>query len=277
MMILTCCEFWAGKLVRSFRGLRYVIWTVFFALPSFAFGQSIDVLKLCFESADVRPWRTADGKGLNFDLINGAARQLGIRVIYIGLPWKRCLSELKDNQLDGAFAASFKADRKDIGAFPGGETPDDSKRMHMDSYVVVRKKGSDVRWDGQVFSGLNGAVGIQLGYSIGDQLKAMRLPVDDGSVGLRELLLKLVSGRLGAAAIGGSDAKYLARLDPKLAQQLEVLPALLAKKAYFLMLSHQLLETRPELARRLWQAIEKERKTAAYLKKEEQALIGGQP
>ena len=233
-----------------------------------------ETFNFCYESVDVRPWRTVEGSGLNFDLINAAAAKLGIQIKYEAIPWKRCLAELKANRMDGAFGVSFKADRLDIGAYPGGNPPDDSKRLFTDGYMLVRNKGTRVTWDGKTIGGLDGAVGIQLGYSVGDQLKSMNIPVDDGSINLRELVRKLVAGRIGAAAIGGSDAKYLSSKEPTLASQIEILPLPLVQKPYFLMLSHQVFDANPERALRLWKAIETERKTATYMKREEDALKG---
>ncbi len=233
-----------------------------------------ETLTFCYESVDVRPWRTVEGKGLNFDLISAAAAKLGIQVKYEGIPWKRCLAELKANRMDGAFGVSFKTDRLDIGVYPGGNQPDDSKRLFTDGYMLLRNKGSNVTWDGKAIGGLDGAVGIQLGYSVGDQLKAMNIPVDDGSINLRELVRKLVAGRIGAAAIGGSDATYLSSKEPTLAKQFEILPIPLVQKPYFLMLSHQVFDANPKRALRLWKAIETERKSASYIKREEAALQG---
>ncbi|OYT90799.1 MAG: amino acid ABC transporter substrate-binding protein [Burkholderiales bacterium PBB3] len=233
-----------------------------------------ETLTFCYESVDVRPWRTVEGTGLNFDLINAAAAKLGIQIKYEGIPWKRCLSELKANRMDGAFGVSFKTDRLDTGVYPGGSQPDDSKRLFTDGYMLLRNKGSKVTWDGKSIGGLEGAVGIQLGYSVGDQLRSMNIPVDDGSINLRELVRKLVAGRIGAAAIGGSDATYLSSKEPTLAKQFEILPIPLVQKPYFLMLSHQVFDANPERALRFWKAIETERKSAAYVKREQAALQG---
>lgn len=232
-------------------------------------------LNFCYESADVRPWRTANGSGLNFELINAAARQEGIEIKYHGLPWKRCLVELKMNAMDGALGASFKADRLEIGAYPGGRNANAEQRLHVDRYVVVRRKGSAVRWDGKAFHKLDGAVGIQLGYSIGEQLQSLNLPVDDGSQTARELLMKLTAGRLGAAAMLASEIEYLVRQDAALAGKIDILPRPLVEKPYFLLLSHRLVMTDTALAERLWKAIEKERNSAAYRKLEKSALAGG--
>jgi polar amino acid transport system substrate-binding protein len=170
---------------------------------------------------------------------------VGVRVEYVPLPWKRCLSELKANTVDGAIGASFKPDRLEFGVYPGGKSPDTNKRLYIERYVLVRRKFSPVQWNGRAFSNLDGAIGTQLGYSIGDMLQGMKLTVDDGSTTLPELM-----------------------------QKLEVLQTPLAEKPYFLMLSHQLVDTAPALAAEVWAAIEQQRKSAPYRHAEAQALEG---
>jgi polar amino acid transport system substrate-binding protein len=234
-----------------------------------------ETLKLCMESADVRPWRTRDGKGLNFELIDAAAKRINVTVEYRALPWKRCLAELKANAVDGAFAGSFRSDRLVIGAYPGGASPDVEKRLHTDTYVVIRRKDSAVTWDGKQFSGLTGTLGIQLGYSVGEQLASMKIHVDDGSVTLHELLTKVVLGRVDAAAVLEGEVRHLLKTEPALAEKLELLPIPVVEKPYFLLLSHQLVATRPAFAERLWQSIEFTRKSAAYRKAEARMLRGG--
>ena len=58
---------------------------VLICLQSLAVSAA-ETLTFCYESVDVRPWRTVEGKGLNFDLINAAAAKLGIQVKYEGIP-----------------------------------------------------------------------------------------------------------------------------------------------------------------------------------------------
>lgn len=223
-----------------------------------------ETVTLCYEAQDVRPWRTEKGGGLNFALLRMVGQRLDIQFDFQSIPWKRCLAQLKANAVDGAFAVSYKPDRRELGEYPGGDTPDASKRMHTDTYVVLRRKGSKVEWDGKRFSNLEGAVGFQLGYSVGDVLRAQNLPVDEGSQRADELARKLVAGRLGAAAMGGSDAAGLMR--GPLAAQLEQLPIPIIEKPYFLMLSHALVAARPELAASIWSALEQARNSAAYRK-----------
>jgi polar amino acid transport system substrate-binding protein len=245
------------------------------ALVAPAQAQTSDSLTLCFENTDVRPWRTVEGNGLNFDLLREAGRRLGLRFEFQALPWKRCLAQLQANEVHGLFAASFASDRLEVGAYPGGRTPDAAKRMHVDRYVLVRRKGDAVNWDGKAFQNLDGAIGSQLGYSIGAQLRGMGVTVDEGSQNARALVQKLLAGRLAAAALGGSDATGLMAQDVQLAAQVEVLPVPLVEKPYFLMLSHALLKARPELAQRLWATLEEVRQSPAYRKLEKDTLENG--
>jgi len=228
-------------------------------------------LRLCFESATIQPWRTADGKGLNFELLQQVSQRVGQTFTYQALPWKRCLASLQANEVDGAFAASFSPDRLDIGAYPGGKVADPAKRMHTDRYVLIKRKGTAVQWDGKQISHLDGPVGVQLGYSIGAQLRNWGVAVDEGNQGALSLARRLIAGRVAAVAMGGSDATMLFA-QPEFANQLEELPLPLTEKPYYLMLSHHVLAGQPEQAQRIWRAVETVRNSAAYRKLERQAM-----
>jgi polar amino acid transport system substrate-binding protein len=223
-------------------------------------------ITLCFERQEVPPWRTLDGGGLNFELLNEVARRTGVDFDYQSMPWKRCLAQLKANQVGGAFAVSFSRERLALGAYPGGLTPDPERRTHVDRYLLIRRKGSRVDWNGKTFQHLDGRIGFQLGYSVGDFLRAQGVQVDEGSQRSDELLQKLVSGRIDAAALGGGDTLRLVR--GPLAKELEVLPLPLIEKPYFLMFSHTFVAQQPQRAERIWNTIAEVRNSPAYRKRE---------
>ncbi|WP_313034151.1 substrate-binding periplasmic protein [Massilia alkalitolerans] len=237
-------------------------------------------LTLCFERQEVRPWRTLDGGGLNFELLAEVAKRTGVTFDYQSMPWKRCLEQLKANQVGGAFAVSFNRERMALGAYPGvapgapDPRVDASKRMHLDTYMLVRPRGSRLDWDGKAIRNLDGRIGFQLGYSVGDFLRAQGVATDDGSQRSDELMQKLVAGRLAGAAMGGGDAARLMR-GPH-GKRLEMLPLPLMEKSYFLVLSNALVTSQPQLATRLWNAIEEVRNSPAYRKREQQELGGRQ-
>ncbi len=246
----------------------------------FSLSRAAETLVFCYEKSDARPWRTADGQGLNIVLLRLVERETQMSFQYSGLPWKRCLMQLKNNEVAGAIGSSFRADRQAMGVYPGalkaGQLPDAGKRLNMDGYVLLRRKGTAVAWNGKDIVGLEGVVGTQLGYSIIDKLLALGVKVDDGTHGARETLVKLAGGRLGAAALHTGEAEYLLRNTSSLAADLEIFSESLAEKPYFLMLSHQLLATRPELAQRVWNGIEKVRSSAEYQRLEREILARGE-
>jgi polar amino acid transport system substrate-binding protein len=247
--------------------------------PSAVAAPAMDpgTVTLCFERQEVLPWRTLDGGGLNFELLTEVARRTGLVFDYQSMPWKRCLAQLKADQVGGAFAVSFNRERLALGVYPGAHPgdgqADPARRMHVDTYVLARRKGSRVGWDGKRFSNLDGRIGFQLGYSIGDFLRARNLPVDEGSQRSDELVQKLMAGRLAAAALGGGDAVRLVR--GAVAEQIEVLPVPLVEKPYYLVLSRAFVAKHPELAQRIWKTIEEVRASPAYRKRERE-LSGGQ-
>jgi polar amino acid transport system substrate-binding protein len=235
----------------------------------------VETVTLCFERANVTPWRTEQLGGLNFELLRMVEQRLNIHFDFQSVPWKRCLAQLQANAYDGAFAVSYMPERRALGVFPGtgGGGADSARRMHVDRYMLLRRKGSAVEWDGKALRKLQGPVGFQLGYSVGEVLRGLHVEVDEGSQRADELARKLILGRLGAAAMGGSDTAAIMR--GPLAAQLEVLPLPLIEKPYYLVLSHGMAERRPELAQRIWTAMAQVRNSPAYKKMEQAALEGG--
>ena len=236
-------------------------------------GIAAESVTLCNEHADVRPWRTRTGEGLNFLLLNRAARQAGVEFKYQTMTWPRCLALLKTGEMDGAFAASFKEDRLEIGTFPGGATPDHRKRLHSDRYVLVRKRGAAVDWDGRQFNHLSGHIGTQLGYSINDKLKKLGVATDDGAQSAEALLKKLIAGRIAAAAMLEGEVRAVLSASTEYPGAVEILPQPLEEKPYYLMFSHALTQRNPQMTQRIWDAIESVRQSRDY-QREEKAAFG---
>lgn len=230
-------------------------------------------LVFCYEDADVRPWRTARGEGLNFELLDLVAREAKQSFAYVARPWKRCLAELKNNTVDGAIGASWKADRVEFGVYPGDTKVDPGKSLYSEKYIVLRRKGSAVGWDGKAFTQLNGPVGIQLGYSAADNLKALNVAVDDGARGARELFGKLAAGHINLAVSLAGEAQATLADNDKFRDKLEILPIPLVEKPYYLMLSKGVVSARPELAETIWSGIAKARKNPGYLAKEQSVSV----
>ena len=221
-------------------------------------------LSFCIENKDVRPWILREGKGLNIEILDRVAQKLGLNFVYRKAPWQRCFDALKRGEIDGIVGVSYKAERTQYGSYPGGQTPDVRKRLNYDKYVLVRRKGSPVLWDGKTITGLDGAIGTQFGYSVTELLFSQGVRVDQGSPGGAELLHKLSLGRVAAAAMLEGEAKALLASSEFQGENLEIIPIPLVEKPYYLLLSNRLAQHRGDLASAIWNSIEIVRETAEY-------------
>lgn len=223
-------------------------------------------LVFCHEDQDSYPWVLRDRAGLNIVMLRLLERDIGMPIRFLPLPWRRCLAELAANNVDGAFAASFKAERLSMGRYPSGKDgkPDPARRLHMSSYSLYRAKGNALRWNGSRFDGLQGQIGTLTSHSIIDFLLERGVAVDSGSKSPVETLRKVALGRLQGAALQTPRAEHVLAQMPELARQLEREPVLLEERAYYLMLSNRLVDSEPQLADTVWRQIERIRDSAPY-------------
>lgn len=240
--------------------------TLFFSLylASAAVGQT---LKFATEDADSYPWTMKDGSGVNFDLINKAADNIGVKVEFVLYPWKRCLESLKNNTVDGAFSASYKKKRTEMGVYPttADGKPDASRQLHSSTYALYVQNGSDLSWDGEKFVNLTGKIGAPAGYSIIEKLKEKGATVAE--VPSTDKLVKMLAiGRLQGVASLTTQVDYALKNDSAAAGKIKIVEPPLVEKPYYLMLSHKLVKENAALANKLWDEIRKVRESAEYKK-----------
>ncbi len=240
------------------------------AVPSSAFSQPMGsgaeehVIALCFDDSDVLPWRTREKTGLNFEMLKAVSVALGVQFSFHARPWRRCQDQLKKGEFDGSFGMSFTPERQTFAVYPPGAPSDASLRMFEGGYVLVRRRGTAVNFDGQRVSGLTRPIGAESSMSIVADLRRQGYDVDDGAASSMALLLKLMAERIDAAAIGTDQMRdLLLREGPRLSN-LEVLPTPLVIKPYFLVFSKQFVESHPHVAERIWKAIAEHRDSPEY-------------
>ncbi|PHV12532.1 substrate-binding periplasmic protein [Chitinimonas sp. BJB300] len=223
-------------------------------------------IKLCTDNLESFPWLVNGRDGLNIIHLKQVGQKLGIKVEISPVPWVRCLDDMRQGTVDGAFASSFKQDRLAMGFYPGAsDKPDTAKYLMMSGYSLYRLKGNNVSYDGKTISNLTTAVGAQQGYSIIEQLKTMGVRVDDGTRGADDNLRKLVAGRLQVVALQTQEG------DNSIAQsefngKVEKISPPLVEKPYFLMLSKQFYGKYTEFSNEIWDAVVSVRDSPEYKK-----------
>ena len=90
------------------------------------------------------------------------------------MPWKRCLTKMRKNQVDGVFNASFKEKRQKMGVYPfvGGKLSE-IRGTHSSNYVLYRPIGKNVSWNGKGFDNLNTPIVVERGFSIKDDIEKL--------------------------------------------------------------------------------------------------------
>ncbi len=184
----------------------------------------------------------------------------GVRVSLTRVPWTRCLEGVRSNLYDATFNASYTSDRLEAGWYPTldgthGGKPDESKRITVMTYYLYVPAESSLDWDGKHFLNLRGTIGAQLGYSIVQDLKRLGVEVYEVASGARNILRMLQSGRFSGAVLQAVTADGILEGSDEYSGIVKR-PVPVVSKSYYLLLSHGFVEKHPELARRIWQAIE---------------------
>ncbi len=203
------------------------------------------------------PWVLPSGDGLSQRLIAAAAARAGVTVRFTALPWQRGLVQLEGGQLDGVVNASHTRAREAFARYPRDPAGavDASRRLHRESYTLLRRSGDALDWDGTAFHGLTGVVCAQREFSIVAILRGHSVTVDDQLPDLLGNLEKLAAGRAQGAALSAGAAAAALHNHPELARSIEVLPRPLAVRDYFLILAPTVERRSPGLSDRLWGAI----------------------
>ncbi|MEJ8675208.1 transporter substrate-binding domain-containing protein [Chromobacterium amazonense] len=161
-------------------------------------------LQLAVSSALTSPYVIEDPspanplRGRAIELAQAALRNCGLQGRISRQPGERIVQNLQLGRLDGALLLSYTDERSRLIVFPlrGGQ-PDPERRMTTLSYAFYVRNGSPLHWDGNGLYGINGTVGVNQGWSIGRELMARGIDVEE-SVGIEDNFAKLQAGRTDA-------------------------------------------------------------------------------
>ncbi len=201
--------------------------------------------------------KPASPPGVSLDILNKIANDLDFEIEYIRRPGRRILHELKENQLDAAFIFSYKPERQEFGVFPMKDgKPDGDKRLTVLSYVLYKRAGSELDWDGEKFVNLRGVIGANSGYSIVKDLKRKGVMVEEAR-STKNNFTKLRSGRIDGVADQGIVAD--AYIHKNSFSDVVKISQPIATKDYFLIFSHEFSQKEPDLRNEIWDEISEHR------------------
>ena len=193
------------------------------------------------------------------------------------------MQEASQGQFDGVLAASHTPERAQHLRYPSdarGET-DESKRMFLVGYALLRHKRGQAVWDGMRFSGTQAqpgrALGAERGYSVVQFARERGAHMEERS-NLASLLASVRLGRLQGALLSQEHATRLLA-EPEWSEY-EMVGPTVASKAYYLPVSARLAEQDPHwaaaLSGSLRQAIAQVRRSPEFASEFSLALSAGQ-
>lgn len=228
-------------------------------------------INLMTEDNDSYPFNMKDKSGIDFMLLELAAKKIDAKLVYTFVPWERCLSTMQTGETDGCFPASFKEKRMEQGEYPmNGTKADESKRLHNTSFSLFVQTVDTSKYtvSGFEIGGFDKAamtVCATQGYSIVDDLKKAGYKVDDSSSKADLLYKKLLTGRCNAvAAITEEGDAYIAK--PEFAGKLTRIQSPLVEKAYYIMFSKKFSAANADIVKKFYSAIAEIRESAEYKK-----------
>lgn len=233
------------------------------ALPAARAAETPPILRFCSLDIDFAPVARVDGSGHYQYLLQLAARKAGITIERKIAPRRRCLDEMRSGIVDGMIGA-YSPERTAIAAFPmAGDAPDVTKSFGTVRYYPYRRFGSEVSWDGQRFHNLDGSVGVESAFVfVTDRLRALGVAFDDGAKTLEQNMDKLRADRVDVVI--GMDLEADRLVASRHAGRIERAGAAFDLTPMYLMLSKQFHTRHPQLAQRLWQAVQETRNSPAY-------------
>ena len=214
-------------------------------------------IHLGFNSEPIPPYiersvPSAGPQGTAFSLVDLAAHQTNCRLVWQHLPTLRVLHATELGDVDAALFYSWTAERASKLSYPMlHDQLDPSRRLATLNYVLYRRLGSDVRWDGTQLQPKGCAVGYNEGWSIVDYLKQHHISAHPGK-GAEQLLKLLAKGRLCAYATleEAGDAAIAAQPG-----QFEKISPPLARKDYYLLFNPAYYQAHQSQVEALWTRI----------------------
>jgi polar amino acid transport system substrate-binding protein len=195
---------------------------------------------------------SAGAQGRVIQLVNQAATQLHCQVIWQPLPTLRVLHAAIHQQIDGALFYSWTEERSKALIYPQHQgTLDASRRLATLNYVLYRRQGAAVTWDGTRLKPAGCVVGFNSGWSIGNYLQEHAI-ANSAANSTEQNLKRLDKERICAyATLEEAGDAAIARFPGRF----EKLPHPLSRKDYYLLFNPFYYQQHSHQVEQLWDQI----------------------
>ena len=251
-----------------------LIFSLFLAFSS-RDAQAKPLIKLCYEDVPVYPWISSDGNGLVITEIHQVEKLLNMKFKLIRLPWKRCQLEARSGKIDGLIAASYIKERTEWGVYPTNNdgSLNRQQRLHIDSFIVVTRKDSPIIWKNKKFENLGTeAVGVQLGYSAGTDLKNAGYLTNSSFSSTIDILEAMDRNTIKVAVVQNYSLNKIISENARYQKYFERMEEPFKVVDQHLLFTKRFYEKNQALCKKIWSTIPAARESAEYVKLEKKMM-----
>jgi len=221
--------------------------------------------RICVDLNEWVPYTYPYRDGTLQILVKMTATRLGQQVSIVPLPWRRCQSEVAAGHQDGMLAVAANDYNLASFIFPRrGNEVDTSRAVVNAPFVLLRRSGSDVSWDGHQIRGLQGPVLYPHGYvDIAARLAQLGIAGESSATTNEQNAKKLLAGRAQLMVIYQGDAQKLLALS-EFTGLLEQLPEPLGASLSYLAVGKDFYLRNSALQEQFWNELLQTRQSEAY-------------
>lgn len=229
--------------------------------------KASEKIRLCYENVTVYPWITGDDKGLVIGELHLVEKILSIKFEMVRLPWKRCQIEAQNGNFEGIIAASYTDERSNWGVYPfsNSKTVDPQYRLHSDSFYIYTRKESPIKWKNGKLENLGtNEVGVQLGYSVGNDIKKLGYPIHSTFTDAIDLIKELNMGGINVAVLQDLESLRILAAHPELGNKIVRQEPPLKIADQYVLFTKKFFNNNPDSAKKIWKAISEARESREY-------------
>lgn len=226
-------------------------------------------MKLCYEDVVVFPWILGDDKGVVVSEMHLVEDFAGVKFNMTRLPWKRCQLEAEAGNYDGIISASYNSDRAKWGVYPYDKDADKVERdfrHHTDSFYLYVRQDSGIKFsNGKIVNLGDSAIGVQLGYSVGNDLQKQGYKIQSNFTDTKDVLKELDMGALKVAILQGNETTKVLNENPSLLKNIIRLETPFKVNDQYLLFTKKYFSQHEKEVRNIWKAMKKARESKAYV------------
>jgi polar amino acid transport system substrate-binding protein len=148
---------------------------LFFLVFSNSYAQSF---KFCYEADTYYPFTndstSKEKPGILVEIIKEASKRSGLNLSIYRSSWKRCMSDLKQGKADVIAAMIWTNERAKWAVFPIIDSRLDSEKYVWKArYMIHKRKGSGLTWNGVSFNPKKAKISAPEGYVAYNKLKKL--------------------------------------------------------------------------------------------------------